>query len=366
MRLLHIVTSAAILVTIGSSSAQACSCVGVGPACTEITKEHVQAIFAGKVEAVRAGQPANPADTEAVFGTVQVTFTVAETFKGTASGTVTIRTASSSSACGYHFKTGERYLVYASQRGEEFYTSICSRTMSLAAAGLDLKYLRQWRQMPDVVSIFGEYKKYTFDPSFKPSFQPSIMDHYRPAEDTYHAMAPLTGEVITVISASGERRTAIVDAAGNFSFRDLAPGKYSIVATVPARMAPPSGYAAGLGSFEVVELTPRSCAELVLRTSPDGRIRGRVMDHNGNPIQHVWIRLERKGARQDELGARFTIYEIAEDGSYQTGPLPPGEYILYAEVWDVPQRDQRTPLDTSALHEATRTYLSGDSRQVKS
>ena len=47
--------------------------------------------------------------------------------------------------------------------------------------------------LPSTVTIKGTAWKYTHDPNFKPKVQPSLMDHYRPQEQDYMAMAPESG-----------------------------------------------------------------------------------------------------------------------------------------------------------------------------
>lgn len=65
-------------------------------------------------------------------------FQVSETWKGTTAGRVTARTADNEAACGYGFRTGVEYLVYADPGGDQLQVSLCSRTVPVAQAGADL------------------------------------------------------------------------------------------------------------------------------------------------------------------------------------------------------------------------------------
>src|SRR4029077_7046055 len=61
---------------------------------------------------------------------------VLRTYRGVASGTVTVMTGLSGGDCGFDFETGKQYLIYASEVGPRmFFTSICTGTESLEEAG---------------------------------------------------------------------------------------------------------------------------------------------------------------------------------------------------------------------------------------
>lgn len=69
---------------------------------------------------------------------------VGEVWKGVPGGTVALMTGAGGGDCGYDFREGERYIVYAhaSPYGEPTLgTSICTRTRLLADAGADLASL---------------------------------------------------------------------------------------------------------------------------------------------------------------------------------------------------------------------------------
>jgi hypothetical protein len=166
--------------------------------------------------------------------------------------------------CGFPFKKGEQYLVYAYKLHDQLHTTICTRTRPAGSATEDLNYLRKMRNLPDTSEVFGTYKRFTYgDPNF--------------VAKPYSDMAPMVGETATVISESGTALTTKVDAEGRFSFTGLAPGKYAIKVSVPAGMAQPYGRVAGqpLSSTNSVTVLPKGCAEVTFITRPDGHITGR-------------------------------------------------------------------------------------------
>src|ERR1051325_1067474 len=71
-------------------------------------------------------------------------FTVEQSFKGVEGGEIEVQTGMGGGDCGYSFKKGERYLVYAylDSKTNRYHTSICTRTASLSRASEDLDFLR--------------------------------------------------------------------------------------------------------------------------------------------------------------------------------------------------------------------------------
>jgi len=125
------------LLAVRPSVTYACSCVV--PAAPLEAMEQNAAVFSGKVISIQkqTGILQSSADP------VKVTFAVAASWKGVEDDTVTLTTALGSESCGFEFKEGEDYLVYAraAQDTGELTTSLCSRTTVLASAGEDLSAL---------------------------------------------------------------------------------------------------------------------------------------------------------------------------------------------------------------------------------
>jgi len=116
--------------------AYACSCVG--PISPEEQFERSEAAFAGtavSVEEKRVGSIAK-----------SVTIDVTETWKGVTDSRVVVTTGGGGGDCGFDFREGERYLVYASRSSmygdaSDLVTTMCDRTALWTAAGNDLNFL---------------------------------------------------------------------------------------------------------------------------------------------------------------------------------------------------------------------------------
>ena len=102
----------------------------------ELERKKSKAVFVGEVLEIivpntPSGEPAWVAE---------VRFKVQESWKGSVAEEVSVFTANVCCICGYEFKVGERYLVYA-HGSDKLSTDICTRTRRVADAEIDLKVL---------------------------------------------------------------------------------------------------------------------------------------------------------------------------------------------------------------------------------
>lgn len=135
MKTLRLCLFLAAALAFGTEAGLACTCApSKGPA-EEL--ERADAVFSGKViEVRRHGQGS------AIFARVEAVLRVERVWKGAGGPAVSVFTGSHSAACGYGFKRGRTYLVYAHKDAEgRLSTGICGRTRRLKDAGGDLKVL---------------------------------------------------------------------------------------------------------------------------------------------------------------------------------------------------------------------------------
>lgn len=197
--------------------AQACSCVEAGPPCKAAADAH--AIFAGEVT--------ETGEIEAEPGTGYrerlIHFRVLEAFQGVAGKTIQVITGHGGGDCGYGFRKGGQYLVYAyaHQKTGRLYAGICSRTQRLSQAGQDLDYLRSWKNAQRGSGIEGRIIELRRDPK---------------TNDT-EWRGPLAGAQVTV-EGEGRRRQSTTDRQGEFRIWGLPAGKYAVTVTLPARFLP--------------------------------------------------------------------------------------------------------------------------------
>src|SRR5215208_2818363 len=121
----------------GENDALACSCMMSGPPCQATWT--ADAVFVATVVSIT---PIDHVSLGAPYQSRLVKVNVERAFIGAASGLLEIVTGMGGGDCGYDFKVGVKYLVYAHKSDTSILTAgICSRTQPLATAQEDLKYL---------------------------------------------------------------------------------------------------------------------------------------------------------------------------------------------------------------------------------
>ena len=116
--------------------AYACSCPI--PPGAERALSSSEAVFSGKVVEIdrpSEGPGWSSGDPETD------TFRVSESWKGPKGAMLEVKTPVAGMSCGYPFKEGQEYLVYASEGQQGLETSLCSATKPLSKAGADLAVL---------------------------------------------------------------------------------------------------------------------------------------------------------------------------------------------------------------------------------
>ena len=114
----------------GVESAHACTCGPSGSPAEAL--ERADAVFAGKVTSItfKGTSPYRLSSADPV----EVEFRVSRVWKGPRRETHTVETENSGISCGYQFKKGQTYIVYAT----DGYTGLCTRTAPAWMAFADL------------------------------------------------------------------------------------------------------------------------------------------------------------------------------------------------------------------------------------
>ena len=201
------IVSVALCLLVLPAPAAACSCRESTYPCGRFDDlRSTQApVFTGTVTAVTVEElPAGPSDVRTAVRRVR--FAVTESFFGAMEKEVEVSTNASSASCGYGFLPGQSYLVYASRWEGRLTVSLCSRTRPLADAADDVDLLRRWALGSTETRIFGWV---TLGTSAGKSLgrQPGL---------------------VVVAETDGHVQETVTDARGQFRFRDLPLGKYSL------------------------------------------------------------------------------------------------------------------------------------------
>jgi hypothetical protein len=318
-RLTHVLLLIASLPLV-STSLFACSCAYIGPACHAAWSQGVDAILLGQVEKIEASS---------LPGMNKVTVAAEEVYRGTAAKSIDVYTASASESCGYSFLKGERYVIFAWSSGGRLMVSLCSATRPAKYAEEDIAYLRSIPSLNETARLYGTFKRYTYDPNFKPSFQPSVMDHYRPPEEEYRAMAPMAGSRIRVKNQDGIHQTK-ADEKGNWAIDGLRAGPYEISVDLPKNLVLDPAW--GIRG----ELVPKGCSRVYLRTESNGHLAGHIV--SARPLSentsNVVALFHAEEPELDISRPPFEVYPDSASGAFDLGPVPAGKYYLVAILTD--------------------------------
>ena len=323
----------AAFASVALSEVQGCTCAfGGGPACQEAWRQTTDAVFLGRVEKIESagesvGSTPGAMSMTMMGSMLRVTISINEVYRGPSAKTIEVYTASSGAACGYTFREGQGYLIYASAAGKDaqLVVSLCSSTKPAEYAEKDLAYLRSLPSLAPTSAIIGTVWTYTHDPNFKPKFQPSLMDHYRPPEQEYMAMKPESGFTVLAKAQDGTEHKAIADDEGNWRIPDLPPGRYTVQPQIREGV-----YVHPF--FSRVETAAKGCAQVNIRIESNGRISG-TLDHPAPGGDWVLVKVFalpvsesdwHRPTRESTLEPNATTFEV--------GPLPAGRYVLGAYV----------------------------------
>ncbi|MBW8351559.1 hypothetical protein K0H71_19260 [Bacillus sp. IITD106] len=119
------------------SLANACSCAEIPSVEDELERSKV--VFIGKVLSIKQIKNSNG------YAPYSVLFDVSSVWKGPKHSEITILTGLGGGDCGFEFKEGEEYLVYANESTmygpDSLVTTICNRTNILSSSHGDLEKL---------------------------------------------------------------------------------------------------------------------------------------------------------------------------------------------------------------------------------
>ena len=290
-------------VLLAPRTADACSCVESGAACEEYWK--ASAVFRARVESI-ARQAVKPP--MRLPASRRVTLVVLEAFSGVPKGTVEIVTGSGGGDCGFPFREGAEYVVYArrSDPGAPLTVSICSRTREVAQAESDLEYFRAIESGAPVPSrISGQVQLATRSLGRGPVREP------RPLQD-----------VGVRLEQGGQSTRVVTDPAGRFVAEGLAAGRYTASLELTDGL-----YAEGWP--KTIDLADaRGCAEVRATAYADGRVSGRAVDAAGRPVVGLTVELT-VPAGLDESPGPERLRDLTDgEGRYEIVHVPAGRFVV--------------------------------------
>lgn len=323
MRPKSVLIGVPLFVLLSAASALACSCMGGRPACQEFGG--ASAVFVGTVTGVTKGPREEPveaarkrADEGDVWAANGYRFAVTQSFLGVAGAEVEVWTGSGGGDCGFNFVQGESYLVYAYSVGKSgrLMTSTCTRTTAAPGAAEDLEFLRGLAGRPHGVTLTGR-----------------VTRQHRDIEGHVKGGGVMAGATV-VVEGGGESRETSTDARGGFSLSGLKAGAYKVKLRLPEELFT-------WKPERELTVADRGCALVDYFVLDNGRVSGVVTDAEGNPAARVRLTLADADDPRLERGSGKAAY-TDEEGRYGFKEVPPGRYVMAANLARFPQYNQPT------------------------
>ena len=293
-----------LLLLLLATRVEACSCAGPGSPCQAFGG--ASAVFVGVVSGVTTTPRGKSGEAAEVDWTPRVfKFVVEQPFLGVEGTEVEVATGMGGGDCGYGFRQGERYLVYAyrNAKNDRLVTSICTRTKPYEKADEDIEYLRSLSSRAPGVTIQGEV----------------VRQRQSVKKGNSEPVGGLASAAL-VIEGEGERHELRTDAKGRYLLSGLRPGKYKITLSLPDEL---SVYR----PTEEVTVADRGCAVVNYYVSDNGRISGKVLDIEGQPVAGVLVGLIE--ADEPDIERDYAKLERTDAaGEYKFSVVPPGRYLL--------------------------------------
>ena len=277
-----------------------CPTTTQGPPCQEYW--HTEAVFIGLATRIER----TPNNTGLMMGPyVQSTvyFYIEQAFKGIEGTEVVLEL----NHCGYVFKEGERYLVYAHRNPNNNKLDVRagnSRTRPLTEAIEDLNYIRGLSSGASGARVFGKLTVPTF------ALKQNKFDG-----------DPLQNIKLT-LDGNDQHQELFTDGEGRYEFKGLPAGTYKLRAEVPAYLQ---------FDEQTLKLIGRECVPLHIYAMRIAKIAGRVLNASGQAVRGVSVSLVSADANPEQIlssKAPSAMTLTDEAGRYRFSQLAPGRYLL--------------------------------------
>lgn len=302
-----------VLAVSGAEARAACSCAGEAPPCEAYWQ--ASAVFVGTVTAVGETPRLSPEEArrredagEFVIDRRVFRFSVERPLRGVEGTAVEVHTGMGGGDCGYGFRTGGRYLVYAyrDEKRGTLHTGICSRTRPLGKADADLRYINGLGQGPAAGgTIYGQVFK--------------NLRVVREEGDGFER-EPLAGAAVEV-TGGGKKFRAVTDAGGNFSAGGLPAATYKVRLDVPETLLV-------YQPEREVRIEERGCATEYFSVVSNGRLAGCVYDAGGRPAAKVSLRLSDPSKGEMYFRGYTNHARTDAEGRYEFTGVPAGRYVI--------------------------------------
>lgn len=286
-------------------SARRCTCGGSSLTCGSIAEAH--AIFEATVASTEVIRSSS-----GVWSTADplvVALKDVRPLRGRAATVVS--TPSGGSSCGFDFKTGERYLIFA-HAGPSGGLSVsrCSHTRPLSKARGLVAYLQSPlpSSAPPPSRVWGTVERMARWINYEAEFV-----------GVGGAQVTFTGRITHSVTTRSD---------GSYDIGTLPPGRYDITVQPPTSV-PELAETRYWAETEIGVDKASACLEIGFNLPIRSSISGTVVDAQGNTVEKAFVQLHFPD-QPDRLsrGNAGAGYTTGPDGRYVFEGLPPGRYVI--------------------------------------
>jgi Tissue inhibitor of metalloproteinase len=336
----------------------ACSCVPTAP-CQSFGRADV--VFVGKVigskqqrtvddyETINEGKKNEKTITKKVtYDVGEIYFEVSEVFNGAENNSrITIYSNTGGGDCGFWFKRGESYLVFASKEssnsasgissltygnsGERLeadnnrlWTTICSGTREAKSAQDSLNYLRNLPKAGSGGTIVGRIDE--------------TIRNYKAENLT---SKPMNNAKIQAQSVEDKNLIFYGTSNQNGYFEIKIPvGNYLVTPILESNLTFNNRYGK---EDQPIKIEDRKCESKIFWVSNNSSVSGKIIDAEGNIYDDLMIELIPFDKKKNQPGLDYKFESVEEDGTFSFKGVPLGRYILSVNFTEKPEDDSPFP-----------------------
>lgn len=281
-------------------------------------------VFVGKIVSIKEVKKKN------VGIIYDITFHVQETFVGAEKDSDVAVFLSGSTPEVRRLRMYESYLVYGSGYGKRKRFSIDSgtRTKHICEADEDLEYLRQLSKKKDGINISGKINLKTRSSLEKDNTQ------------------PFSGAILTVKKTDEKNLSfqAVTDLNGNYEFIGLPPGSYKIsIGFSKENKNFRDKYSISTSGGSIIKTTNKGCSKQDFTIEPNGKISGKVIDADGNPVKNTIVEIISIFVPNPDYYEGNESSETDSNGEFNSDEIPPGLYTISVNYSNPPENDSPFP-----------------------
>jgi len=292
MRQVVLLLGLVITFALASSNVNACTCAGSGTPCESFGS--ADAVFVGTAVSAHENERKKEDQEDFNWTPRAFKFAVEQAYLGVAGTEVEVSTGYGGGDCGYQFKLGERYLVYAYKYKDKLTTGVCTRTKPFNRANEDLAFLGTLPAAAPGVTIYGAVNKAEL------------------------ASEPLSSDIVITIEGP-ENKEIHPDAQGRFRITGLRAGDYKVGIRLPETLTTSQPQ-------HELSISDRGCAGVSWQLADNGRVSGRVVNPLGEPVPRILVALAEPGADPKEKYVK--LIHTDQEGRFAFDAVPLGRYVI--------------------------------------